>query len=58
MHIYEVLTRCLVLNGHEHYCVHTLNIIQNVTMRMDVATARIVLSGRMNEKNVTSMLRP
>ena len=25
---------------------------------MDVATARIVLIGRINEKNVTSMLRP
>jgi hypothetical protein len=36
----------------------TLNIIQNMTMRMDVAMGRIILIGSTNEKKVMSMLRP
>ena len=38
--------------------LHTLNIIQNVVTRIDVVIARIILSGKMREKNVIATLRP
>ena len=35
-----------------------MNIVQNIMTSIEVVIARIMLSGRMSEKNVTAILRP